>query len=440
MKEISEITACFIDHGGLYQPLAERLAAEDGYKRVIYTDMAAEDEETINAAVIGESFPDNPRFERTDDFWLQKKEIDLFIVPDSKLAGTQLELESQGYPVWGSRRSIFLEQSRETFIKVLNELGFQVPKYKRLIGLTALRKYLEKRENQIIKISKYRKTMETKKWTSMDEDEWWLDHMAVKLGGVKELFPFLVFESIDTPFEIGGDTYVIDGRYPRFMLDGYEAKDNGYFAAFKPMEEQPEQIQAVMEAFAPLLKKTGHRNFWTMEIRVIDGQVWYFIDNTPRGPKPANDSQIALYKNLPTIIAAGAEGELVEPEATAKFAAEVALCKKPCETAWRSARIPEELKEWMKLSGFCRVNGRSWIPYNAKDDEGIGWLVATGNTPEEVVTNLLTYKEMLPPGVEASTDSLVDLLKEIRKAEAEGMEFTDKPVPEPETVVADGPD
>ena len=434
MKELSEITCGFVDHGGLYQPLAERLA--ESYKRVIYTDPAAEDSENINEAIIGDSFPENPRFERTDDIWLHKTELDLVVVPDSKAAGLQLEFQSQGFPVWGSRRSIFLEQSRETFIRVLEDLGFEVPSYKRIIGITALREYLEGKEDQIIKISKYRKTMETKKWSSWDEDEWWLDLMAVKLGGLKELFPFLVFESIDTPFEIGGDTYVIDGRYPRHMLDGYEAKDNAYFSAFKAMEEQPEQIQAVMEAFAPLLKKTGHRNFWTMEIRV-KGEKFYFIDNTPRGPKPANDSQIAIIKNLPLIIAAGAEGELIEPEASALFSAEVALCKKGSDIAWRSTRVPEELTEWMKLSGFCRVNGRAWIPYREKDDEGIGWLVATGNTPHEVVTNILAYKALLPPGVDAATDGLVELLKEINKAEEEGMEFTDKPVPEPEMVVTE---
>jgi len=44
---------------------------------------------------------------------------------------------------------------------------------------------------------------------------------------------------------------------------------------------------------------------------------------------------------------------------------------------------------------------------------------------------------LLPPGVDAATDGLVELLKEINKAEEEGMEFTDKPVPEPEMVVTE---
>jgi len=432
LKELSEITCGFIDHGGLYQPLAERLA--ESYKRVIYYDPNAEDSETVNDAVLGDSFPPNPRFERDDDIWMRKKELDLVVIPDSKHCGMALELRSQGIPVWGSARSIFLEQSRETFVRVLEELGLEVPPYKRIIGIDRLREYLKDKEDQIIKISKHRRTMETKKWTSMDEDEAWLDMMAVRLGGVKNLQPFLAFESIDTPLELGFDTYHIGGRYPRLMLDGYEAKDNGYLAALKPFEEMPEQSRAVLEAFAPLLKQAGHANFWTFEIRVKDDH-FYPIDNTPRGPMPGTGSQGMLYKNLPKIIAAGAEGELIEPEAAGKFAAEVGLCKKGFDVSWRSVRVPEELKPWMKLSGTCNVNGRSWFPYKPHDDEGIGWLVAIGDTPAEIIDNILTYKELLPPGVECSTEAMIELLREIHKAEEQGIEFTDEVVPEPETVV-----
>lgn len=435
MKEISQTTFCFIDHSGLYQPLAECLA-ESG-KRLLYYDPNAEDSETVNDDVIGDEFPDNPRFERIDDYWLHKKEIDLFVVPDSKHAGEQIELQSQGFPVWGSFRSIFLEKSRETFLRVLEDLGLEVPKYKRIIGIDTLQEYLKPRENQIIKISKNRRTMETKKWHSWDEDEAWLDMQRVKFGGVKNLQPFLVFEAIDKDaFEIGFDTYQIGGKLPGHMLDAYELKDNAYLGAFKPFEELPEQSRIVLEKFRPVLEKAGHANFWTNEIRDILGH-FYPIDGTPRGPMPGTGSQIELYRNLPTIIAAGAEGELVEPEPAGKFVCEVALCKKGCDMMWRSTRVPQVLRSQMKLSGVCRVNGRSWLPYRVNDDEGIGWLVAIGDTPQEVVDNILEYKGKLPPGVDCSTESLVDLLREIHKAEEEGIEFTEEEVPAPETVVTD---
>lgn len=443
MKEISELVCGFVDHGGLYQPLAEELA--ESYKRLIYYDPNAEDSETVNDAVIGDSFPENPRLERCDDLWLYKQDsengigdkLDLIVIPDSKMAGTALEFRSQGYPVWGSARGVFLEKSRETFARVLKELGFEVPPFKRIVGIDALRKYLADKEDQIIKISQYRRTMETKKWNSMEEDEAWLDMMAVRLGGVKNIWPFLVFEAIDKDcFELGFDTYSVRGMVPKHMLDGTEAKDNGYFGSFRPFEEMPEQSREVIEAFQPVLKKAGHSNFFTMEIRDI---VEHFFPNdiTPRGPMPGSGSQTALYSNLPTIIAAGAEGELVQPQARGKFVAEVALCKKGFDCMWRSTRVPEEIKDQMKLSGIVRVNGRAWFPWKYADDEGIGWLVAIGETPKEVIENILAYKELLPPGVEASTDALVELIKEIDKAQEEGLPIGSPDMPDPAIVVTD---
>jgi hypothetical protein len=72
-----------------------------------------------------------------------------------------------------------------------------------------------------------------------------------------------------------------------------------------------------------------------------------------------------------------------------------------------------------------------------RNDHGdeIGWLVAIGDTPEQTIDRMLEYKNQLPDGVSAHTESLVDLLKEIHKAEAEGIEFSPMPVPEPELVI-----
>lgn len=433
MKQIDQITAAFVDHEGLYYALAEHLS--QSYGRLLYSDAGGEAFPTINQAIIGDSSPQNDRLERVDDILMHRKEVDLWIFPDSQDCGLQLFLEEQRRPVWGPRRAQFIEHSRETFIAILTRLGFDVPPYKRVVGITRLREYLKPRENQIIKISKYRGTMETKKWRSWDEDEAWLDYLAVMLGGVKEIWPFLVFESIETPLELGGDTYNVRGRFPHSMMDGYEYKDKGYFGAFKPVADMPPQTQAVMESFAPILQHAGAITFWSMEIRVKDDE-FHFIDPTPRAPLPGSASQMALYKNLATIIAAGADGELVEPEAAGKFSCECVLtmhCKAP---QMASVRVPEELKPWIKLGGVCSVNGRAWFP-PVRNDQGdeIGWMVAIGDTPREAVETMLGYKALLPDGITAHTESLIDLLKEIHQAEAKGIEFTPMTVPEPETVV-----
>ncbi len=433
MKELTEITAAFVDHEGLYFALAERLARD--YGRVLYCDGGEEGMDTINRAIIGDSFPENDRLERVDDILLRKEEVDLWVFPDSKTAGLQLMLEEAGKAVWGSRRANYIEHSREAFVEILGKLGLEVPKFERLVGVDNLRAYLKDKKDQIIKVSKYRGTMETKKWRSWDEDEAWLDCLTVKLGGVKNIWPFLVFESIDTPLELGGDTYNVRGQFPSHMMDGYEYKDKGYFGAFKAVTDMPEQTQAVMAKFAPILQHYGFINFWSMEIRVKDDH-FHFIDPTPRGPLPGSATQMEIYSNLPTIIAAGAEGELVQPEPAALYSVECVLTLANKSPQMASVRIPDELQQWVKLGGTCKIDGRNWFPelHNDHGDE-IGWMVAIGDSPKDVIEKMLGYKELLPDGVSAHTESLVDLLREIHTAEEEGIEFSPMKLPEPSFVV-----
>lgn len=435
MRDIKDLTVAFVDHQGLYYALARKLATF--YKRVLYWDPSEDPFESVNEAMIGETFPEDERFERIDDLFLHKKECDFFIFPDSniKSVGLQLELESQGYPVWGPRRATYLEQSRELFTQVLKDNGFQVPPYKRLVGVEKLRDYLKDKENQFIKVSRFRGTMETRRWRSWDEDEAWLDMMAVKLGGVKNLIPFLAFESIETDIELGADTYCVRGQMPSHMLDGFECKDKGYFASLKPVADLPPQTQAVMDTFAPILGKSGAITFWSVEIRVKDDD-FYFNDATPRGPLPGIASQMEMYSNLGTIFAAGVEGELVQPESVAGFSAECVLTMDCKGAQWPSLRVPKEIEQWVKLSGVCQVNGRDWFPpLKENRDNEIGWLVAIGDSPQEVIETMLDHKAALPDGVEAHTDSLIDILKEIHQAQAEGIEWSHVKVPEPQIVI-----
>lgn len=429
MKDIPYITACFVDHGGLYLPLAQKLS--ESYKRIIYFDPCERAFPKVNESIVANGFEG---IDRVESFWPLKSEIDLFIFPDSQGSGLQIELASQGFPVWGSRTSENLEQSREHFHQVLEDVGLEVPAFQRIVGLEKLRKYLADQTDKYIKISKYRGSLETCHWRGMDDDEGMLDSWAVKFGGVKDRIPFLVFDAIDTDLEIGGDTYCINGQWPESMMDGFECKDKGYFGAFKSLGDMPEQTQSVLEAFGPVLGRHGHANFWSMEIRVV-GDSFFFIDATPRGPLPGIGSQMEVYANLPEIILAGAGGELIQPEPTALFAAECALIQKNEKQSWGSVEVPGKLRRWMKLGGSCLVNGRTWFPPDESHENEIGWLVAIGDTPKETVDTMLEQADQLPDGVEANTDCLVDLLKEIHQAEDEGIEFTDQKVPEPETAL-----
>jgi len=430
VKDVKDITACVIDHG-LFLPLALKLGQT--YKRVLYWTPADRDFPILNEHVIGDGYE---HVERCRDFWEHKKEIDLFIFPDVQHSGLQLELESQGFLVWGSRTGDELELNREFFHRQLGDYGLEVPKYVVVVGLTELRQHLREVEDKYLKVSRYRGSFETVHWRNWREDEGMLDVWAVHFGPIKELVRFLVFDAIETDLEIGGDTYSIDGKFPKKLLHGLELKDKGYLAAVTDHADMPEQVRAVNEAFAPFLAEHRYRNLWSVEVRV-KGDHSYFIDPCCRFPCPANGSQLALWKNLPEIIAAGSAGELVEPDPAAKFAAECVLTVKGEKDAWRIVDVPAALKGKINFRGSCELDGRICLPPHEAHGDEVGWLVATGDTLEDLVATMKEQMVQLPDGVSANAQSLFDLLKEVQTAEKEGIEFTDQKVPKPEMALKD---
>lgn len=422
-------TLCFVDHEGLYIPLARKLA--DSFD-VLYYDPCEQAFPTFEAAAIGDGFEG---MRKIRGIWRHKREIDFFVFPDSQGWDLQEELSDQGFPVWGSSRGERLEMDREWFHEQLGEAGLQVPKFTRIEGLSELEEYLRDKEDKYIKINRYRGSIETYHWISMEEGGYQkICSWRLKFGDIAEVVPFFVFEPIKTDLEIGGDTYNVKSEFPSHMLDGTEWKDKAYFGAFKPVEEMPEQTQAVMQAFGPILGELGHRNFWSMEIRV-KGKEFFFIDATPRAPLPGTGSQMEIYDNLADIIREGAHGNLVNPEPAAKFSVECILKQEGNRREASSVKVPKELEQWMKLAGCCQVGDRIWFPPDEKSEGDIGWLVAIGDTPRKAIDTMKAYAEMLPDGVTARTEALVDIIKEIESAEEQGIQVTKAKMPEPAEVV-----
>lgn len=430
MKEAKECTALVFDNDkGLFLPLAQRLA--QGFDRVLYHTPVDRSFTVLNEKIIGDGFEN---FDRCDDIWKVKNEVDVWVFPDLNHSGLQLELESQGKAVWGGRDGDSLELSREKFHKILGQVGLTVPKFKRIVGLTKLREYLQDKENVYIKISKYRGSMETGKFRSMDADDWLLDVWAVKFGPAKELLPFLVFEEIETDLEIGCDTYTVDGQFPDLMINGLERKDKSYFGAVTKKEEMPDQIKEILEAFGPVLGEYRYRNQLSIEDRVTKDD-HYFIDITCRGGIPSSASQYALWKNLPDIILGGARGEMVQPVPAAKFSVECLVTMKVEKTAWGKIKIDPGIRKQLHLMCCCEIDEFTCFPADDDASGTVGWLWAIGDTMAECVDKVKGYADNLPDGMEADTDALVDVIAEVHSMKEQDVPFTNKPVPTPESAL-----
>lgn len=430
MKPIDQVTFCVVD-GGLFLPLAHCLAEKA--KRVLFCSPDQRAFPSVKQACIGDGFPD---IERVRCFWPELDEIDCFVFPDIGHGALQEHLVSIGKAVWGSRFGDILELNREHFMNVLGGSGLDVAPFEVVIGWTALRDHLREKKDKYIKISRYRGDMETTHWRSWGEDEGWLDWLAVNLGSVKEHMRFLVFDSIDTDLEIGGDTYCVDGQWPALMLNGIEFKDKSYFGAVTKQEAMPEQIRHVLEVFGPELNRYVYRNQWSMEVRVKDDKA-YFIDATCRGGMPSSGSQQLVWENFPEIIWAGANGDLVEPEPAAQFTIECMITSKCGKDLWDQVELPEELRRWARFSSCALVDGRYCFPPDEFHEGELGWLVALGDTPAETLDRAKELADMLPDGLNADVEALAGVLKEIEEADKQGIPFTEQPVPEPATVIED---
>jgi len=425
LKESKSITACVIDHG-LFAPLAQKLGEQ--YKRVLYYSPWEEGFPLLNKCIIGDGYPE---IERCDDFWPLLGEIDLFIFPDIQHSGLQLHLESLGKAVWGSHTGDSLELSREKFHRTLEEIGLDCPKWRAIKGLTKLRDFLKANEDKYVKISKYRGLMETWHHATYRESEPMLDMLAVKLGPAKEHIPFIVTDPVDTDIEIGFDGYCVDGKFPKVAIGGgVEIKDSGYLCGIQNYEDMPEEVTDINEAFAPILAKHRYRNFFSTEIRV-KGDKRFFIDPCCRCPSPATEAQLMLYGNIGDIIWAGANGEVIDPEPTAQFAAQCVLKAKRTKDQWCVLDIPKKVLPWVKCGGSAFIDGRICVP-PGEDSPEIGWITGIGDSIEDAITSLKEHiADMGDAPVKAEIDALYDALKEYHAAEKVGIPLTYAEIPEP---------
>lgn len=432
MKQVSQVHFRVIDKG-IFLPIARRLAREA--LRVSYWSPWEKAFPTVQDC-IGDGFDD---VERVYSPWTDKDSVDCWVFPDIGFSRMQTDLLSQGKVVWGARLADILEIDRGRFLEALATTKLPVPPHRKIVGMTALREFLADNEDKFVKVSKFRGDWETLHWRDSGQDESELDARAVKLGPWKEAITFYVFDNIETEIEDGCDTYCIDGEFPSLVIHGMESKDRAFLGAFQKMRDLPLEVRCVTDEFGPLLGEAGYRSFFSSEVRITKDGKSYFIDPTLRAGSPPSQVMCELISNLGDIVWRGANGELVDPKPAAQFGVQGLLCLAHDRSTWRTLEVPEELQQWVKC-GFCsQIDGRLCFAPDVSMMRGeVGWLVGIGDTPKSAIEHLKKNAELLPCGAHCEYHALAELIQEVNAAESAGMEFSDKPMPEPEIVVKEG--
>jgi hypothetical protein len=425
MKDLADIVCCTADYGtflDLASKMGERVA-----KSYYYSPFETEYRDA-RKCIIGTGLPG---VERLDEYMDPKiiDEVDLWIFPDIGYGGFQRYLRSIGKAVWGSMGASDLELFRTRFLKKIRELGLPVAPSKVIKGLTALSDHLKTVEDKWIKVNRFRENMETWHHKTYDHSEPILEWLAVEFGGVAENVVFVIQDPILHAQEIGYDGFNIDGQFPDKSFQGYEKKNQLYLGTWLEADDMPGEVKAVNAALSPYFKEIGYRSFVATEIR--DDK---FIDPTFRMAGQTQEHLLETCTNLPEIIWTGANGEMVQPKFSHKFAAEGTLHYTAGTDHWMVLRVPEEVRPFVKLYGYCQVDGVCHFPPRKNDELGV--VIGQGNTVQEAIDHLKENLELLEKEpVSCDTAGFVDLIQQIEEAQAKGNHFTSQKLPEPSAVL-----
>lgn len=426
--------ACVVFDYGMFLELALRLGRDLG--KVYYASPWEDAQARFEKRVVGEGYEE---IERVENFFDVLDRVDFAVFPDVYNGGLQRFLRRLGMPVWGGNGADEMETNKIRFKRTLEKLGVPIAEYEILHGVEELREHCrdEATGERWIKLSpQYRGNCETFHHVDYKRTREKLDSLAKDFGLFQDQLSFLSEKPIKSELEGGCDTYIIDGQHPAYAVNGWEKKDLAYFSAVQRYEDLPEGLRIVNDYLFPLLEKKGARQFISTEVKAVDTDEPVLLEPTIRLPSPPGEEQMELYKNLPSIIAQGAKGILVEPILEEMYACEAMVeYNEEDLTQPRSVEIPAEERQWIKLYATAMVDGMIWIaPSRTKT---IGAVVGIGDSPKSALEHLKENAKALEgQPVSVNIEAIAGLLQEIEEAQDKGVFFSDKPLPKPESVIS----
>jgi len=367
-----------------------------------------------------------PGIERVSEVYDYIDEVDLIVFTSIYHGDWQQWLREKGYRVWGSGRGDVLERDRLYANEYYKELKLPQPKLKKVIGIQALKDYLEDKTDKWIKVSQYRGENETWHWIDKNLSARKINRIEQLLGDEGKIFEFLVFDPIngDDIVECGYDGFNIDGQWPSKTIAGYEKKDCAYLCKVKNYADISPIITSFNDAITPTLKANQYRSFISTEIRVGKDKVPYMIDGTMRMPSPPGELYYEMIENFSEIVWEGSNGVLVEPIWTARYGIEIMINSQDAENQWHDVKFPKSIRQWVKLRNLAIIDDVYCIIPRHGDFNNIGAVIAIGSSIEEVVKKAKGYCEQITgEGIDCKVNDIKPLLDIIAKGKEIGLSF-----------------
>lgn len=411
---------------GLFATWAQKLTEYFG--RVLYYCPFKSAFPRSNQYVIGTGLDG---VERIVNFWDHLDEVDLFVFPDVYDGDLQEHLRSLGFPVWGSAKGEELELMRwQTKLFLKKDLHLPVQPVERIIGTEALRESLQEADNKYVKISLLRGDFETFHHETYELSEPILDDIEARLGPYKFSKEFIVEDAIDDAVEVGFDGFTIDGRYPDPSFFGYEIKDVAFVGTVRPYALLPQPLREVNEKLSPVFASYSYRGFWSSELRVDSDGKPFLTDPCCRAGSPPSELYQEMFSNWGDVIWSGAHGELVAPEPTGKYGVEVLIHSQWADSHWQAVYVEPEARKWVKLRNVCQVEDTLYVAPQTVGLPEIGAIVAVDESLLGAIKKVKKYCEMVSGySLDLNLERVAEAVQTVQKAEAQGMKFSDDPLP-----------
>ena len=414
---LKDKTVCVFDTGS-FTSIAPRLAKEFG--RVLYFSPWE-----------GNGFPESkfakvgtgiPGVERIDSIWdyADGDEVDLFVFTDVYYRAEQELLRRMGKNVWGSARTSWLERNKLAFYQWVDKEEMPIPETNEEIGIDNLAKNIK--PDEYIKISEYRGDLETLKYYDKERSQFRLDELKLNLSPFDKTYPALRQKKVEGT-EIGGDSYTVNGQYPKHYLYGLEDKDRYYFGKIVPYAKLPEQIQYVDEKLSKVFEEEQTRTHFSHEMRIDKNGEPFFTDFTGRFPNPPYQLHLKMVKNLGEIMYYGSQGIMIEPEYEAKFGV-VAIFRSPTAEGFNlPIKVPEKIQEWVMPMNLAMIDGEM-VSVNLNKIDECGAVVGIGDSLWEARDHCEeNAEEVKADGLEIDVPTKEDIEKKLEELKEYKIDF-----------------
>lgn len=379
------------------------LSLADHYKEVLYycpwdysgfpkPDKARVGSEWKNGKQL-DTFDGKP-FRMVSSFFDNLKEVDLIMFTDCYQGDLMEHLREIGYPVCGSGHGQILELDRWKCKQMFKSMGMDVNPMKRVMGMTALRETLMKETNKYVKVSSYRRLVE-----SFHHDEYKmscvvLDKMENQMGPMSESIEFIIEDPIDAIVEEGIDIYTVDGKYPTHVLAGTEIKNKAYYGEIMEYSKLTPGVLKTTNDISALMKKYSYKGFFSTEVRTTKGGEHYLIDMTCRLPLPPSPLYPLMFDNLGEIVWGIANGELIDIKPKAKCGLYLSISSNNYQADYQSIYFPEKYRENIKLANAMKVDGEYCaLNLNGFPEPEVGCIAVAGNSFEECKKKAIEISE-----------------------------------------------